>query len=77
MEYKGYNIIVDVDVNEQWNFELVNGKVHLTDFIDNGGVDEDNIVDFVIQHDGYEEFEDFYDTLEDAKKAIDRVVNNG
>ncbi len=77
MEYKGYTIIAEVNVNEQWGFELVDGKVHLTHFIDSGGADEDNIADFVIDYSGDEEFDEYYDTLEGAKEAIDKVVGNG
>jgi hypothetical protein len=40
MQYKGYSIIAEVSVNEQWEFEETDQGIRLTGFIDNGGADE-------------------------------------
>lgn len=74
MNYKGYRIIADVDVNEQWEFEETDRGIELTSFIDKGEADEANIVDYIIldkEGDYAEQFEPYYDTLEGAKEAID------
>lgn len=78
MEYKGYKIVVEVDVNEQWEFEETDKGIRLTSFIDNGGADESGIVDYIIldkDGDYPEELkEDFYGNLADAKEAIDNYL---
>lgn len=74
MEYKGYKIVAEVNVNEQWEFEDTALGVRLTNFIDNGGADEANIVDYIIldkDGDYAEQFDDHYYTLGGAKEAID------
>lgn len=79
MNYKGYIIIAEVDVNEQWDFEETPKGIHLTSFLDSGGADEANITDFIIktEDDEYPDWaEDHYDTLEKAKEAIDAHQSN-
>ena len=75
MIYKGFTIYADVNVNEQWDIdETDNGEATLSAYRDSGGPDDDNIVDFLIEdEDGYlpSWANEYYDTLQAAKDAID------
>lgn len=77
MTYRGYTIIAELNVNSQWDFELdKDGAIQLTDFIDNGDADPDNLADFlVVDPDGDDV--DWRDTLEDCKELIDATIKEG
>jgi hypothetical protein len=75
MQYKGYSIIAEVSVNEQWEFEETDQGIRLTGFIDNGGADESGIEDFLVldENGDYPDWAtDNYTTVEEAKAAIDK-----
>lgn len=76
MIYKGYSIIVELNVNSQWDFELDEGKfIYLTNHIDDGEADIDNIADFlVIDPDG--ENMDWRDTVDECKALIDSQIKS-
>lgn len=73
MKYKGYQIICEVNVNSQWEFEETPNGVRLTNFIDEGEADEGNISDFLVE-DPSGEMIDWRDTLTEAKKLIDQEI---
>lgn len=73
MEYRGYKIIAEINVNEQWDFEEVDGGIHLTGYIDGGGADEDNLADFLVEDPEGDDV-DYRDTLAEAKLLIDQEL---
>lgn len=75
MHYRGYHIIAEINVNSQWEFEEENGFIHLTNHIDDGEADEDNLADFLVQDPDGEDV-DWRDTLAEAKQLIDNEIDN-
>ena len=74
MDYKGYHIIAEINVNSQWDFdEDENGNIALTNHIDEGEADEDNIADFLVEDPEGDQV-DWRDTLEEAKALIDETI---
>lgn len=76
MNYKGYHIIAEINVNSQWDFDEENGFIHLTNHIDDGEADEDNLADFLVQDPEGDDV-DWRDTLAEAKKLIDEEIAKG
>lgn len=75
MIYRKYQIIVELNVNSQWDFELdkTDGHLYLTNHIDDGEADEDNIADFLVYDPDGDEV-DWRDTVDDCKKLIDETI---
>jgi len=74
MDYKGYQIIAEINVNSQWYFtEDDHGNIELLSHIDQGEADEDNLADFLV-YDPEGEQVDGRDTLAEAKQLIDETI---
>jgi hypothetical protein len=76
MDYKGYHIIAEINVNSQWDFtERENGTIEIFSHIDQGEADEDNLADFLILDPEGEDI-GWHDTLAGAKLMVDVEIKN-
>lgn len=75
MEYKGYTIIAEINVNSQWQFDVTDnqGNIALTNHISDGEADEDNIADFLVQDPDGEDV-DWRGNFLEAKVLVDQMV---
>lgn len=74
MDYKGYHIIAEINVNSQWDFDADDdGNIELTSNLGEGDADEDNLADFLVQDPEGDEV-DWADDLEGAKALIDADI---
>lgn len=76
MDYKNYQILAEVNVNNQCEFEVgEDDEILSLTPIDEGGVDSDNLADFIVYNADGDDI-GYADTLAEAKALVDKDISD-